>query len=154
MVPGDPYLYSSLCTCLILLSTTVLRHPYLSFAPTSVFMTLAVYFSAAIFYNRVVLGLKGRESLPRLNFSWLTSLKSLFSCGFLRRRNADQSEPTWGSWQRGGQRGFSRLPTDEEEAMLGGDNRRFSIEEEDEGARDNPILSSGVPPAHEGAIRL
>lgn len=82
----------------------------------------------------------------------------------MARRRGGPGAPSWGSWRRG-QDGFGRLPTEEEEAMFNG---RFSIDEDDEGARDNQILTSGIPPnfaaggrtsgangsTHEGAIRL
>jgi cation-dependent mannose-6-phosphate receptor len=118
---------------------------------------------AAIFYNRIVLGLRGREQLPTFSLYGLYSLKDfLVSC--VARRREGPSAPSWGSWRRD-RNGFGRLPTEEEEAMFNG---RFSIDEDDEGARDNQILASGIPPnfaasgggsgangdAHEGAIRL
>lgn len=127
-----------------------------------IFVTFLCYFGAAIFYNRVVLGLRGREQLPTFSLHGLYSLKDfLVSC--LGRRRNEPSGPSWGSWRRN-RNGFGGLPT-EEEAMFNG---RFSIDDDDDGARDNQELRSGIPPnfsgsgennrvnggAHEGGIRL
>jgi len=127
-----------------------------------IFVTFLCYFGAAIFYNRVVLGLRGREQLPTFSLYGLYSLKDfLVSC--LGRRRNEPSGPSWGSWRRN-RNGFGGLPT-EEEAMFNG---RFSIDDDDDGARDNQELRSGIPPnfsgsgensgvnggAHEGGIRL
>lgn len=57
-------------------------------------------------------------------------------------RRQSQTAQSWGSWDRD-RTGFGRLATDEQEAMMDG---RFSLDEEDEGARDNQILASGIPP--------
>jgi len=44
------------------------------------------------------------------------------------------------------------VSAEEEEAIVDG---RFSLDEDDEGARDNHPLESGIPPGvHEGIIRL
>lgn len=123
----------------------------------STLVTIACYLVAAVFYNRVVLGLRGREQLPTFSLSGLGSLKDLLAQCVSRKES--HSGPSWGSWHRD-RNGFGRLPTEEEEeAMMNG---RFSIDEEDAGARDNQLLQSGIPPgmhdgsaaAHSGTIRL
>lgn len=112
----------------------------------SILLTLVCYFVAAVFYNRVVLGLRGRQQLPTFSLHGLYSLKDfLVSC--IARRSHGPDVPSWGSWRRDRYR-FGRLPTEEEEAMF---NNRFSFDEDDDGARDNQILQSGVPPNFAGS---
>lgn len=122
---------------------TLLRNPTDPISYPSIFVTITCYFVAAVFYNRVVLGLRGREQLPSFSLSGLSSLKDFITGCVYRREQTGQS---WGSWDRD-RTGFGRLATDEQEAMMNG---RFSIDEEDEGAQDNQLLRSGVPPGIHG----
>jgi len=103
-----------------------------------ILLTLVCYFTAAVCYNRMVLGLRGREQLPTFSLSGLFSLKDFLVA---RRRERDPSAPSWGSWRRD-RNGFGGLPTEEEEAMLNG---RFSIDDDDEGgARHSQALQDGT----------
>ncbi|KAF8323793.1 mannose 6-phosphate receptor domain-containing protein [Clavulina sp. PMI_390] len=117
-----------------------------------VLVTITCYFAAAVFYNRLVLGLRGREQLPTFSFAGLTSLKDFLMSCFSRRDT--QRGQSWGSWN-GDRSGFGRLARDEEEEAIM--NGRFSIDEEDEGARDaTPLQTNGLPAGmgSDGAIRL
>jgi len=113
------------------------------------FIAFFAYVVAATFYNRLVLGLRGWEQVPKFTCGGLCNVRPgrLFGS-----RPRDLSEPTWGSWRRD-RSGYGRISAEEVEAMADG---RFSLDEEDEGERDNQLLESGIPPSggHDSVIRL
>jgi len=104
------------------------------------FIALLVYIIGATFYNRVVLGLRGWEQLPTFS---LSGARDFLSECVARRSHADSTQPSWGSWRNSRYRsGYGRMAT-EEEAIA---NTRFSLDDDEEGARDAQPLSNVMPP--------
>src|SRR5258708_10998059 len=118
----------------------------------STFIALLVYIIGATSYNRVVLGLRGWEQLPTFS---LSGLRDFLSECVARRSRTNLSQPSWGSWRNPGYRsGYGRVAAEEEEAIA---NTRFSLDDDEEGARDAKPLSDVIPPnpvSGDGTIRL
>ncbi len=118
----------------------------------STFIALLVYIIGATSYNRVVLGLRGWEQLPTFS---LSGLRDFLSECVARRSRTNLSQPSWGSWRNPGYRsGYGRVAAEEEEAIA---NTRFSLDDDEEGARDAQPLSDVIPPhpvSGDGTIRL
>jgi len=120
------------------------------------FVALLVYVFGVFIYNRYVLGLRGKDQIPALSIipvsSTVSYIKSTFhsiqdrvdSCRSGSNSSGGDGKQ-WGSWRASNQRnGFSRLPREEEEAIIEG---RFSEDEEDGPVLYNDIHRTGaVPP--------
>ncbi|KAG9002784.1 hypothetical protein FRB93_011386 [Tulasnella sp. JGI-2019a] len=116
------------------------------------FVAFLAYVFGGLLYNRYVLGLRGQDQIPPISCIPLsTSLSSFQNIIYAIQDKWDSwrsnssgyggggSGKQWGSW-RGGQRdGFSRLPREEEEAMMDG-RLSFEAEEEDDG----PVLYNDI----------
>jgi len=122
--------------------------PLLVFA-VIIFIAFLAYVVAATFYNRLVLGLRGWEQLPKFT-GW--GLCNIRPGRWFGSRAQNSSEPSWGSWRRD-RSGYGQVSDEEVQGIVDG---RFSLDEEDEAARDNRPLDSGIPPSgiHGGVIRL
>lgn len=98
----------------------------------------------------MVLGLRGWEQLPTFS---LSGTRDFLSGCVARRSRADSTQPSWGSWRNSRyQSGYGRMATEEEEAIA---NTRFSLDDDEEGARDAQPLSNVMPPVSgDGISRL
>ncbi|KAG8879312.1 hypothetical protein FRB98_005751 [Tulasnella sp. 332] len=115
------------------------------------FVAFLVYIFGGLLYNRYALGLRGQEQIPPISCiplsSTLLSLQNIFYT-IQDKWDSFRSDSggygggggkQWGSWRGGNQRdGFSRLPREEEEAIM---DERFSLEEEEE---EGPVLYNDI----------
>lgn len=117
---------------------------------SSLFVALLVYIFGAFIYNRFVLGLRGKDQIPALSIIPVSSTLSFFRNGLHSVQDRVDSWRSgghssvgdgkkWGSWGAGNQRnGFSRLPREEEEAIIEG---RFSVDDDEE---DGPVMYNDI----------
>jgi len=128
--------------------------PIVVFA-TIVFIAFLVYITAATAYNRMVLGLRGWDQIPRMSlFSFSDARDFVYRCRSRNRSRGYEEPPNWGSWGRDGGAAGPLLGREEDDEEAGIDGR-FSLDEDDE--RDNQPLRSVTPPplvGGDGIIRL